>query len=320
LFLGLILFLFSLYLNKDFEKVYGTTFSSKYATELKLNPKIVLEKTFQELGFRKIRLVAYWDDIEEKENTYDFSDLDWQIAIAEKYNAEVILSVGHRVPRWPECHIPLWARDLETEAQKEKILNFIQTTVERYKDREVIKKWQVENEFFLTSYAKEYCLQDLKADFLKQEIELVNEIDSSRPILLTDSGELSSWRKSYKYGDSFGTTMYLYVANRIFNDIRFPIPASFYNLKLWTWEKVYGKKDSILIELSIEPWLTKPIIQASIYEQLNKMNVDRAETIVNYASKTNFKEQYLWGVEWWYYLKLKSYPDIWDFVKELPKE
>jgi hypothetical protein len=316
----ILFFLFSLSLRQNIEKVYGTTFSDKYAKELNLDPKTVLNATFQDLGFKKIRLVAYWDDIEKEKNIYDFSSLDWQIEMAEKYDAEVILAVGHRVPRWPECHLPEWFRELQFEEQKAEILKFISVVVSRYKDKDVIKKWQVENEFYLTSYAKQYCIMGLDTEFLNKEIETVRTISPNKEILLTDSGELKTWRRPYKYGDSFGSTMYLYVANRHIDDFRMPIPASFYNVKLWLWENIYGKKENILIELSIEPWLTKPIIKASLYEQLSKMNIERAQKTIAYAEKSNFKDQYLWGVEWWYYLKLKSYTDLWDFAKELKKE
>jgi len=56
-----------------------------------------------------LRLVAYWQKIEPEQGKYSFEDLDWQIKEAEKRDIEVILVIGRKVSRWPECHIPEWA-------------------------------------------------------------------------------------------------------------------------------------------------------------------------------------------------------------------
>ncbi len=133
------------------------TFSAKYARELGLDPKIVLEKTFSELKFKKVRLVVYWDDVEKIRDEHDFSDLDWQVKMAEKYNAEVIMAVGRRVPRWPECHIPVWAQNEGLEVQREEIKELIELAVRRYDASPAIKMWQVENESFLTEYEQKNC-------------------------------------------------------------------------------------------------------------------------------------------------------------------
>ena len=36
------------------------------------------------------------------------------------------------------------------------------------------------------------------------------------------------------------------------------------------------------------------------------MNFARAQSTVEYASRTGFDEIYLWGVEWWYWLREKQ--------------
>lgn len=293
---------------------YGMTFSAKYARELKLNPEKTLEAIFTDLGVKKVRLVAYWDQIQDKDGHLDYSDLDWQIQMAKKYHAEVILAVGKRVPRWPECHVPSWALQLDKPAQDEALLKFVRETVMRYKDEEVVKVWQVENEPFFGMYAKQYCGQ-FDVNILDKEIALVKENDFNTPVLITDSGELSLWNSAFSKGDQFGSTFYVYVANYWFEDVRSIMSHNVYRLKLAIMNFIYGKKPSYLIEISIEPWLTKAITDASFKEQLSKMNVDRAKTILGIASQTGFTEQYLWGAEWWYYLKLNGHPELWDYFK-----
>jgi hypothetical protein len=67
-----------------------------------------LNAIFSDLKIRHIRLVSYWKDIETSPGEYDFSKLDWQFDMANKYGAKVSLAMGMRQPRWPECHEPSW--------------------------------------------------------------------------------------------------------------------------------------------------------------------------------------------------------------------
>jgi len=317
--LVIIFLLFWYWPRQKIKPEYGFTFSAKYAVELKLDPRETLEKIFTDLNFKKVRLVAYWDEIEKIDGQFDYSQLDWQIDMAEKYNAEIILAIGKRVPRWPECHIPNWVLNLEQDTQDEYLINYVEQIVSKYKDRASIKLWQVENEPFLTSYAKQYCGQFDK-NILDKEIKLVKQIDPDTPILLTDSGELGFWFKTYSRADHFGSTFYMYTANNFFDDMRSIMSHNNYLYKRKIMELFYGKKPSYLIEVSIEPWFTKPITSASFAEQLKKMNTERAETIFNITNQTGFTIQYLWGAEWWFFLKQNGYPELWDYIEELNKD
>jgi hypothetical protein len=297
---------------------YGVTFSAKYTRELGLNPQETLEVIFKDLNVKKVRLAAYWDEVQIQDGNFNYQDLDWQIEMAKKYNVEVILAVGKRVPRWPECHIPSWVLQLDESKQSEALLKFVRETVLRYKDEDTIKVWQIENEPFLAMYAKQYCGK-FDETILDKEIAIVKEIDFDTPVLITDSGELSLWNSSYKRGDQFGSTFYVYTANNYFEDVRSFMSHNSYRYKLFIMNLIHGEKPTYLIEVSIEPWLTKPIINTSFKEQLSKMNVKRAKIILDIASQTGFTEQYLWGPEWWYYLKLNGYPELWDFFKGVNK-
>ena len=82
-------------------------------------------------------------------------------------------------------------------------------------------------------------------------------------------------------------------------------------------EWIYGEKETMLIELSIEPWLLNPIVETPTNVQLERMNIDKFIEIMSYAKKTRFEKQYLWGAEWWYYMKESGYPDFWEKGKEI---
>ena len=67
---------------------------------------------------------------------------------AEKRGVKIILAVGRRLPRWPECHLPDWLKHESDEVQKENMLPMLKEVVTHYKDYESIVAWQVENEPF----------------------------------------------------------------------------------------------------------------------------------------------------------------------------
>ena len=80
---------------------------------------------------------------------------------------------------------------------------------------------------------------------------------------------------------------------------------------------LYGEKPTILVELSAEPWLLEPIVDVPLDIQFTRMNLEKFEDILTYAEKTRYQEQYLWGAEWWYWLKVQDKPEMWNRGKEL---
>jgi len=96
---------------------WGIVFSQKHAEFLGLDWKENYSAILDDLGVKHLKLIAYWDLIEKEPDNYDFSDLDWQTQEAEKRGAKILLVIGIKVPRWPECHFPDWA---ETETLNER--------------------------------------------------------------------------------------------------------------------------------------------------------------------------------------------------------
>ncbi len=99
---------------------YGVSFSTLFAQQLGLDWKKVYLATLDDLGVRKLRLAAYWPMIEPSRATYDYSVMDFQVHEASKRNASIILAIGRRLPRWPECHVPEWAHPLSWEELSQK--------------------------------------------------------------------------------------------------------------------------------------------------------------------------------------------------------
>lgn len=298
------------------EITYGMSFNTLYARELGLDWKEAYDAILDDLKVRHLRLAAHWPMVEPVANVYNFNELDYQIKRAEEVDAEVVLAIGRRLPRWPECHIPEWAKKLSLEKQQEAQLKYMSAVIERYKNSPAVVIWQVENEPFLEVFAYEYC-GELDVDFLEREIDLVHKLDSSRKILITDSGNLGKWAGAYKRGDMFGTSVYVHFWNAEIGPFRTFIPAWFYRVKDNLMAVLYGRKPSVLIELSAEPWLLEPITDVPIDTQFTRMNLEKFEDILEYAKDTRFDQQYLWGAEWWYWLLLKGHSEMWERGKEL---
>jgi hypothetical protein len=287
-----------------------------YARELGLDWRATYDAILYDLGVRHLRLAAHWPRIEPVKNTYNFEELDYQVHEAEKVHATMVLAVGRRLPRWPECHIPEWAREQSWDEQKSEIRDYMRKVVERYKDSPSLQYWQVENEPYLSLFAYEYCGKFDEA-FLEEEIALVRSIDPHHPILVTDSGNLGTWAGAYRHGDVFGTSVYVYFWNPDLGQFKTLLPPWFYRAKEHVMALLYGKKPTMLIELSAEPWLVEPIEKVPIATQFTRMDVDKFNSILEYAKGTHYDTEYLWGAEWWYWLKQKNENAMWERGKQL---
>lgn len=80
---------------------------------------------------------------------------------------------------------------------------------------------------------------------------------------------------------------------------------------------LYGGQETMLIELAAEPWLLEPITDVPISVQFSRMNLEMIQENVAYAKRTRYEKQYLWGGEWWYWLRKRGEPEIWEWAKEL---
>lgn len=298
------------------EITYGMSFNTLYARELGLDWKETYDAILDEMHVRHLRLAAHWPMVEPVANVYNFSELDYQIERAEAVGASVVLAVGRRLPRWPECHVPQWARTLSKEERQTAQLHYMEQVVERYKDSPAVTMWQVENEPFLEVFAFAHC-GELDIGYLDREIAHVRDLDSTRPILLTDSGNLGSWRGAYARGDAFGTSVYVHFWNPELGQFRTILPAWFYRVKENFMAILYGDKPTMLIELSAEPWLLEPITEVPLEVQFTRMNLEKFEEILTYAANTRLEQQYLWGGEWWYWLHQQGHSEMWNRGKQL---
>lgn len=306
--------------REDRPIVWGVTFSQKFAEQLSLDWKKTYGAIMDELNPKKLRLVAYWDRIEKESGQFDFSELDFQLALARAKGSEVVVAIGMKVPRWPECHIPKWAQSLATEEREAMLQKYLTVLIERYRADSRVYMWQVENEPYLM-FGRCPSRED---GFLEKEIELVRSLDPQRKILTTDGGEFGLWVGTARNGDLFGTTMYRKVypsfIGPIFGTVEYPLSPEYFRLKEKITRAVIGDyaKKFLVIELQAEPWGHTEINNLLYEEQIALFSPEYFIETIEYAKKTNFEEYYLWGAEWWYFLKnKKSDSRYWIIVQML---
>lgn len=304
------------------EKItWGVNFSQKHARDLGLDWQETYLAILDDLEVKNIKILTHWDLLEPEPGRYFFDDLDWQIGEAEKRGAKIILVLGMKTGRWPECHLPDWSQNLSKAEQQKEILELVEGLVLRYRGRTSVKSWQTENEPF---FHFGVCPWQGDQEFVKREIDLVKSLDNqNRPVIVSETGEFSFWTRSARIADIVGITMYKRVwSKELSTYVNLPFPPIFYWGKADLIEKIFGKK-VIVVELQAEPWGPKLLYDSPLEEQLKSMDLEQFRKNVEFARKTRLDEIYLWGAEWWYWMR-ESFPDhpnslIWPAARKLFK-
>ena len=236
---------------------YGVTFSHTFATDsLGIDWQKAYDDMLEELNVKILRLPVYWSEVQPLKNEWNLDVIEYQLQKATEKKIDVILVVGRKQPRWPECHVPVWAQSLAEADQQAAIINYIEEIVHLYSDHPAVVAWQVENE---PLFPFGLCPEPSEK-FLAKEIEAVRNI-SSKLIVITDSGELSTWLPEAKMGDILGTTMYRQVFHEKFGMVDYHLPPAFFIVKSYVAKALSARPalKIINVELQGEPWGPKQI-------------------------------------------------------------
>ncbi|CAN5665181.1 hypothetical protein BH23PAT2_BH23PAT2_00520 [soil metagenome] len=307
-----------IYSNRNQPIELGATFIPGYARFYGLDPQETLEATIDDLGFERLRFVSYWSDHEAVRGTYDFSDLDWQFAMAEEKGVDITLTLGLRQPRWPECHKPDWAVELPKDEWYPALKDFMQATIERYKHSPALVDYQLENEFLLEVFGE--C-PDHDRERLIDEFNFVKSLDPTRSVVISRSNNATpSWPIGEPRADVIGAAVYKRVWDRTVTKryFEYPLPAWYYSF-LAGGAKLTTGRDSILHELQAEPWLPDgyDMRTATTEELYQTMDAPRLRDRFQYGRDTGIKTIDLWGVEWWYFRKISQDDStLWDVARE----
>jgi hypothetical protein len=294
--------------------IWGITFSKSYTEELGLDWRQAYLAMLDDLQVRHIRIPVYWSDIERTENSLDYADYDWMISEGAKRHVQFIIAIGQRLPRWPECHLPGWAVGLPQQNLRDRELSMITQTVKHFQSEQAIVSWQAENEYFVDWFGS--CSKGDK-DYLAAVVRTIRQLDPSRAIMLTDSGEFSTWGQVSQLTDTVGTTMYRVAWNPHLGYTYTPWPAWLYRLKA-SWRHLDPAK-TVVAELQAEPWPTagRSMSDLTAAEIDSSFPIQQLYTNAELARRTQFAGVYFWGAEWWYARLLRGDDSYWNAAKQI---
>lgn len=326
IFFGLLIII-SIYAMARFDRIeakkprtLGVTFSQVQAERFGSDWRANYDALLRDLGFRHLRIVAYWDRTEPAPGNYDFSDTDWMIAEAAKYGAHVTLVVGQRTLRYPECYYPSWVNKNDPAEVSREVNAYIVATAEHYRRETTIESWQLENEFLLQAFGQ--CpAANLSSRELKLELSTLRRSDSGsgRPIIITQSDEYG-FPIFGPLADSYGMSMYKIEWNQITHHgyIEYP-QGGWFNFWRASLISLFGRTGVQVGELQAEPWGPVGNENLTPVEMARSMNVTQLQRNVSFAEATHMRDINLWGAEWWWYMKVHYHdPTMWQAVKALP--
>ncbi|MCR4280066.1 MAG: hypothetical protein NUV82_01415 [Candidatus Komeilibacteria bacterium] len=309
--IGIIIYSYSVSFADDDGADYGLSFSSKYAEQLGLDWQETYIYILENMPAKYLRLMTYWDEIEVADDEYDYSRIKWQLEKAAEYDKEVLLIVGRRQPRWPECHIPSWVYNLNDSERLAAEYEMIARTISELKDYSVIFAWQIDNEPFLSVFGE--CPEEKLADY-REKLTFAADLDS-RPLVVTDSGEFSLWLKAARLNPIVGVSLYRTTWNKWYGKFFYPLAPSFYQYKA-RLISFFAKAEQVFIsELQLEPWADQSLAEMPLPEQYVRFPVEQVEENIHFARRTGLEPRYGGGAEWWYWLKTeKNNSADWDAV------
>lgn len=298
------------------QEVLGVSFSQVQAERYGSNWRDNYTAVLDELGFRHLRVAAYWDRLQPLPDKYDWSELDYMVAEAKKRNAKLTLVVGQKAIRVPECYYPAWLNKQDTAAVAQAEDTMLKSVVERYKDEPTVEAWQVENEFLLHTFG-DCPTQNLTRENLQRAITAVQSTDSSRPIIVTQSDQIG-WPMRGPFGNVYGFSMYRWVWS--------PVGYFMYpQTGIYNWWKAavistYTKQGVKVHELQAEPWDYTGNENLDYTRSIQTMNPSQFLSNIEYARQTQMKRIDLWGAEWWYAMQQSGHPEMWQTVQSLPNK
>ncbi|MBP9759600.1 beta-galactosidase [Candidatus Dojkabacteria bacterium] len=308
----------------------GITFSHRHLKYLGLNLDESLNDAMM-LGIKWVRLCCYWDEIESKENVFNFDEIKKVVKFFSKNKINIILTVGMKSPRYPEYYFPSWINKKINFSEKKNIginseylldrtLNFVKKTVNEFAGEPAIKIWQIENEPLDPS--GELSLS-IDASFLEREVSLIRSLDNSRKVMINLWGNLLGFRNLYpvaiKLADIVGVDLYMRCPISIFNIFHFfrgPFDSKIRMSRISDTIKNAGK-ELYIAELQAEPWESGEIVTRK--DNPGSFLPSHFTKNLDYARKMNPEVVLLWGFEYWLMRKEKGDLRYWNEAKEIFK-
>jgi hypothetical protein len=290
---------------------YGVSFSIKQCRVFELDPQETLDWLLEQ-GWRRFRLMSYWDEHEKTPGGYDFSALDAQITQIREAGGVITLCLGARQPRWPENHWPAWAWEASKSERTAALLRYLETVANRYKTEACIVSYQLENEALLKSFG---LCSEVDRGRLRQEFQLVKRLDPDRPVIMTTS---SAWGIPLlgPIPDIVGFSYYHTIWNARLGRYTTAGHSAWIHRLRALIIRLLLKRPSFIHELQCEPWAPKAIWEVSTEEQDKSMSPAKIKKSIAKAHKTGLHTVDLWSGEWWYWRHKQGDSATWNAIND----
>jgi hypothetical protein len=314
--------------------VFGVNFSCRQADYLGLDCFALFAEVLDDLGARYVRLSAYWSGIERRPGVYDFSEIDRLLDLAHSRGALVTVTVGMKAQRYPEFWLPRWLAPQitapvkgfpeDTPALQEALFPYLEATAAHLGAHPAVEAFQVENEPFTApeSISKGWSI---RPEFLLREIDAVRAADPGGHPIVVNHGSWSRWDTRWRWivdnADVLGQSVYTKRQHG-------PWPWFYLQPFRWGWfTPALPEQARTAEERGKALWITE--LQGEPFEHpavdLRRTPTGAADSNspawlrqnVELARRSGASRVYVWGVEWWAYLRdRRDDPSLWMIGRE----
>ena len=314
---------------------YGINFSCKRTQHLGQPCAALFARTLDELGVRYVRLSLYWSDVETRPGFYDFRSIDRLLAIADERGVRVTVTIGMKAQRYPEFWFPTWLREAANLAPdgypednplvRQALFPYLAAAARHVGAHPAVEALQVENEPFVhfEGHANGWRI---RKEFLVREIEAVRAADPGQhPIAVSHASWLrrdDTWRWIVEQADILAQSVYT-------KRQRGPWPWLYiFPYRLGPFTPDLPDQARVAARDGGQLWITE--LQAEPFEQptvdIRRIPTHEAASFslrwfhknVRLANRSGATRVYLWGAEWWAYLRdVRHEPELWEAARAL---
>lgn len=297
---------------------FGISLSHRQLNKLNIDLDYALSESVKQ-RFAFIRLSLYWDEIEKKPGTYDFSKIKKLLNFYQKHQQSIILTVGVKAQRWPEYYWPKFIKEQNPNNQETRmfLLQFIEASISELKTYSCIKYWQLENEPLDSSGPNQDIIP---FDFLQKEAKLIKKLDQ-RPVIITlwgnDVIRRNLLAKLSTITDEIGLDIYYkQFIGEVFGQSIYRGPLSS-SKQLKKYLAKFPKINFWITELQAEPWEKDEKAYLSAYPE----SISPQQLLRNFkkTKALGADKILLWGFEYWLFKKLNGDDGYFAMIKELKK-
>ena len=322
----------------------GVSFSQRRAWSLHMDSHQAFTDLL-DMHFKVVRLSVYWDEVAES----GYQETDWQMRQAAAAGQPVVLTVGMKGLSWPEFYIPPQyvpaigdGEDVgQDQALRAGVLNFITTTVNRYRAYSNLVAWQVENEPFNRAGPHRWWIG---RDLLLTESALVRSLDP-RPQIVnvfghfnmqldqaasrngmtigsllgfdSDSAERDSLSTLHT-GDVLGFDVYTKIGYKFLGRSQVATANDDWDDHVAKWRDIADSqgKHAWVTEMQAEPWEAD---QSTLANPQSFAPAD-LERMFHDLKESGQQTVLLWGAEYWLWRAQNGDPSWLDAVRQILRD